>query len=193
MSMRMCVRPIPCPMPLTCEEAHSQHEHSSIHVAVEGKPQVEALAIVQGAVELVHAVVGHTHKVEVMVVGVDHIEALQRLSNQADQSTRGIGLVLLELGGSGQVEPEHHQGDDEQRTAKGGEQGDGDRHSDDRGDHDETIDAQVVQGIDQVLIQHVLVLGEGNKQLAHRVLEEEAERGVQDTAEGGGFRSGSGE
>jgi hypothetical protein len=90
--------------------------------------------------------------------------------------------VLLELGSSRQVEPEHDEGHQEQHASEDAEHGDGDGHSDDCGQHDETINTQVVEGVHQASIHDILVLGEGHQDLTNRVAQEEAKRSKEDPA-----------
>ena len=69
------------------EDAHRQHQDGAVQVAVEGEPQVEALAVEQGAVVLVNLGGGGGDKVLVLAKCGDDGQALQGLGNQADQVT----------------------------------------------------------------------------------------------------------
>jgi hypothetical protein len=69
------------------EDAHSQHQDSTVQVTVEGQPQVEGLSVEQGAVVLVNLVGGGGDEVLVLAEGSHNWQALQGLSNQTNQVT----------------------------------------------------------------------------------------------------------
>ena len=128
------------------EAGHGQHQDGSVQVAPVGKPQVEALASEDSAVVGVVAPDGSLHEVVSLAEGLDHGQALQGLSHQADQAAAGGGAVGLELGSGGQEEDEHDEGHDEEGTSEDAEVLDDSRHRDDGGEHDQAVDACRGQG-----------------------------------------------
>lgn len=69
------------------EDADSQHQNGTVQIAVECQPQVEGLSVEQGAVVLVDLVGSSSNEVVVLAEGSNDGQALQGLSNQADQVT----------------------------------------------------------------------------------------------------------
>jgi hypothetical protein len=81
------------------EDAHSQHQDGTIQVAVEGKPQVQRLSVEQGAMVLVDLVGSSGDEELVLVEGSHNWQALQGLSNQANQVTCREGSVASRAAG----------------------------------------------------------------------------------------------